>query len=154
MPSSKYPFPAFLGSQCSAEAYNRWLGRKASAHVRRDRARGYTPSREAYKRAIHAAVVNSRGRDAYTGMPLSWNLISTFDNDKAKLGRRVYKKTFGNLPTVDHLGDGSGKPDFVICSWRTNDCKNDLSQTEFVEFCRSVLKYTAKVRQRSVKRSS
>ena len=37
-------------------------------------------------------------------------------------------------------------PDFRICSWRTNDCKNDLSAEKILEFCRSVLAYHDKMR--------
>lgn len=140
MPSVKYAIPEFPRSL--ERAYLRWLARKAGAHVRRDRARGNsTATPEAYKRAIHAAVLESGGRDAYTGQPLRWDLISKFENEAAKQGRRKYKKSFGDLPTLDHVGDGLGAPAFVICSWRTNDCKNDLTHEELIEFCRSVLKY-------------
>lgn len=42
--------------------------RKAKAHVDRDRGRGNAAAtRAVYKEAIHAAVLLSRGRDAYTG---------------------------------------------------------------------------------------
>lgn len=85
MPSKKYPFPTFLDGRCSEAAYLRWLGRKAIAHVRRDRTRGNSiATREAYMVAIHSAVTASRGNDAYTGAPLAWELISTYNNS----GRR------------------------------------------------------------------
>jgi len=142
MPSVKYPFPEFLRDQCSEAAYRRWLTRKTGALVRRDRARGNSKATvEAYKLAIHAAVRKSDGLDGYTGQRLHWNLISRFEDEAAKQGRREYKKSFGDLPTVDHVGDGLGAPEFVICSWRTNDSKNDLTYEEFINFCRSVLKY-------------
>lgn len=52
--------PAFLnGATTAAEAYERWLGRKAMAHVKPDRERGHSPeavTRALYKEAIHAAV--------------------------------------------------------------------------------------------------
>lgn len=140
MPSAKYRFPEFLTGRCDPAAYSRWLDRKARAHVIRDRARGnVTATREAYMLAIHAAVVASGGKDAYTGEPLAWELISTYDNDGSKAGRRAYKRALAALPTVDHVGDGTGPADFVICSWRTNDCKNDLTRDELVAFCRAVL---------------
>lgn len=140
MPSTKYSLPAFLQDRCSDEVYQRWLGRKAKTHVKRDRARqNWTATPEEYKIAIHKAVVNSGGLDQYTGESLDWNLISTYDNEKSKQERRAYKRKFANLPTVDHVGDGTGPADFVICGWRTNDCKNDLSLAEFIEFCRAVL---------------
>ncbi len=144
MPSRKYRFPGFLAEQCSEEAYLRWLGRKAAAHRRRDSRRSTVdpsgPSQEAYKVAIHAAVVKSDGRDFYTGKALRWDLISTFANVAASEGKREYKRGLSDLPTLDHLG-GPGELEFVICSWRTNDCKNDLSGDEFIEFCRSVLRH-------------
>src|SRR5438876_12263725 len=132
MPSVKYPFPEFLRGQCSEAAYLRWLARKAGVHVRRDRARGNSRvTLEEYKRAIHAEVAASGGRDFYSGQPLRWNLISKFENEAARQGRRQYKKSFADLPTVDHVGEGLGAPEFVICSWRMNDCKNDLTHEEF-----------------------
>ena len=140
MASTKYALPEFLNGRCAEGAYIRWLDRKAVAHVKRDRQRGNgTATRESYMQAIHRAVIAGEGRDVYTGEPLEWELISTYDNDQSKDGRREYKRQFALLPTVDHVGDGTGPADFVICGWRTNDCKNDLSREELVEFCRAVL---------------
>ena len=142
MTTRKYPLPSFLIGSCSQEEYSRWLHRKAIAHIRRDRKRGNTKATiEGYKIAIHGAVEKSVGNDSYTGNPLRWDLISKYDNDDSKDGGRVYKKDFGDLPTVDHVDDGMGSPDFKICSWRINDAKNDLSYDEFIDVCRQVLKY-------------
>jgi hypothetical protein len=94
--------------------------------------------------AIHEAVIDSRGLDYYTGEKLAWDIISTYDNAKSKEGRRTYKKSFWSLPTIDHFGENLAANDFRICSWRTNDCKNDLSQDELVAFCRIVLAYNKK----------
>jgi len=146
MASKKYSLPPFLIGRCEPAAYVRWLGRKAKAHVVRDRGRGNgTATREEYMRAIHAAVVASDGNDAYTGAPLAWELISTYDNSGSKAGRRSYKRKLADLPTVDHLGDGTGAADFAICAWRTNDCKNDLTRDELIAFCRTVLAYCDKL---------
>jgi len=138
----KHTMPAFLDGVTSPEAYERWLGRKAMAHVKRDRARGHSADgtkRSLYKGAIHAAVVLSGGRDAYTGEQLHWHLISKYNNDESKLGRHVYKAQFALLPSVDHVGAGATEASFRICAWRTNDAKNDLSVVEFVEICRRVV---------------
>lgn len=144
MASTKYGLPSFLSDKITPEAYLRWLSRKAMAHVKRDRKRGNAvATRESYMLAIHDAVVTSDGRDAYTGEELEWHLLSKYDNVAAKAGRREYKKSLWLLPTVDHVGDGTGTPDFRICSWRTNDCKNDLSSDELREFCRAVLAHHA-----------
>jgi hypothetical protein len=80
-------------------------------------------------------VCLSIGTDEYTGEQLAWNLISTYNNDESKQGRRAYKARFALLPTVDHVGDGTGAADFKICGWRTNDAKGDLSLEEFVALC-------------------
>lgn len=138
--SRKYQLPQFLLSKTSQEFYERWLHRKAIAHVRRDRERGNTTaSNEAYKVAIHQAVVSSFGIDAYTREPLDWTLLSKYDNELSRKGGRVYKAGFALLPTVDHIGDGLGAAAFKICAWRTNDAKNDLSLSDFIELCRRVV---------------
>jgi hypothetical protein len=135
-----YKLPSFLQGVCTPEAYRRWLARKATTHVNRDRARGNaTATIEEYKRAIHRAVERCGGRDEYTGQPLRWELISRYNNAESKKRGRAYKKAFGDLPTVDHVADGLGPADFVICSWRVNDAKNDLDLKEFRELCSAVL---------------
>jgi hypothetical protein len=103
----KYRVPSFLNSVLDQAPYQRWLGRKAAAHYKRDRKRGNDScTRESYMIAIHAAVQRSTGMDEYTGLALDWALVSTYDNLLSKAGGRVYKRGFGNLPTVDHVGDG------------------------------------------------
>jgi hypothetical protein len=135
----KYQLPKFLKREDS-EAYYRWLHRKAMAHVRRDRKRGNTTAtNETYKLAIHKAVEDSEGLDAYTRERLDWKLISKYDNEKSKCGGRKYKEGFALLPSVDHVGDGTGTADFKICAWRTNDAKSDLSYQEFLDLCRKVV---------------
>jgi hypothetical protein len=136
----KFACPEFLPAVVTQEAYERWLHRKAQAHVRRDRGRKNTTATVAsYKAAIHQAVCASLGSDAYTNETLAWNLLSTYDNDKSKKQGRAYKAHFALLPTVDHIGDGTGPADFKICAWRTNDAKNDLPLGKFVELCRKVV---------------
>jgi hypothetical protein len=141
-PSAIYRLPTFLNDTCTPQVYRRWLARKARAHRKRDQDRGNnTATIEAYKQAIHQAVGQCGGRDAYTGRQLRWDLISKFSNAAAKERGRAYKKEFGDLPTVDHVGDGLGPPSFLICSWRVNDAKNDLDLPEFLDVCRAVLAY-------------
>lgn len=141
----KHTMPAFLEGVTTAEAYERWLGRKAMAHVKRDRGRGHSPeavTRALYKEAIHAAVVLSGGVDAYTGEKLDWHLISKYNNDESKVGRHTYKAQFALLPSVDHVDAGATEASFRICAWRTNDAKNDLSMSEFVQLCRRVVAFS------------
>lgn len=131
--------PVLLG-QCSDAVYRRWLRRKATAHVRRDRKRWKIPlSISAYKAAIHSAVAAGGDRDAYTGELLDWSLISRYNNGRSKEGGTVYKKRFALLPTVDHDGDRPGDMKFRICGWRTNDAKSDMSLRELVDLCAKVL---------------
>lgn len=140
----KHTMPPFLEGRTSAEAYERWLNRKAIAHVKRDRARGRigsAVSRPLYKESIHAAVVLSGGRDAYTGEGLDWHLISKYDNDESKAGRHEYKAQFALLPSVDHLDAGASEASFRICAWRTNDAKNDLSVEVFIDLCKRVVSH-------------
>lgn len=84
-------------------------------------------------------MCQSKGEDAYTREQLHWHLISTYDNDESKEGRREYKAKFALLPTVDHVGDGTGPADFKICGWRTNDAKGDLSMVKFIQLCHRVI---------------
>lgn len=144
-----FELPLFLNKVVTREAYVRWLQRKAAAHVIRDRKRGnVSASISEYKRVIHNAVCASQGRDAYTGEQLDWHLISTYRNDESKQGGRVYKARFALLPTVDHIGDGTGLADFKICGWRTNDAKGDLSLEEFVALCERVLANNKSLKER------
>jgi hypothetical protein len=144
----KYDLPPFLAGIVSQEIYERWLRRKAQTHVRRDRNRGHISASGAiYREAIHGAVLESAGLDAYTGEALQWNLISQYDNDESKENGRHYKKKFALLPTVDHMGDNLKPANFKICGWRTNDAKNDLDLAEFISVCQAILKHNGFVIQ-------
>ena len=94
-----------------------------------------------YKEAFHKTVIDSKGKDFYTKEELDWSLISTYNNKQSKEGGRNYKKKFALLPTIDHYDDKY--ENFVICSWRINDAKNDLSHHEFIELCKKVIKASA-----------
>ncbi|MFA5939703.1 MAG: hypothetical protein WC809_10155 [Sinimarinibacterium sp.] len=135
----KYALPPFLISVVTQESYQRWLTRKAAAHVKRDRARGHLCTGANYREAIHAAVLASDGTDAYTGELLDWRLISKYRNEESATGRHLYKAGFALLPTVDHVDAGATEASFRICSWRTNDAKNDMPVDTFIELCRKVL---------------
>ncbi|HWZ42240.1 MAG TPA: hypothetical protein VNW97_02130 [Candidatus Saccharimonadales bacterium] len=140
----KYELPPFLEPILTQANYERWLLRKAMAHVRRDRKRGNQPATsEIYRMAIHKAVCSSNGKDDYTGEPLDWKLTSKYDNQESNNGKRKYKAQFALLPTVDHVGDGLGPADFKICAWRTNDAKGDLSLSEFIDLCERVVEANA-----------
>lgn len=132
--------PKFLEGVIPPEAYEKWLSRKAKAHVIRDRKRSHSTARVSlYKEAIHAAVLMSEGLDAYTGEELDWTLLSKYNNEESKAGRHGYKAGFALLPTVDHVSAGATEASFRICGWRTNDAKNDLSLEAFIELCKKML---------------
>jgi len=141
--------PDCLQSLCEADIYLRWLHRKAQAHVRRDRKRyGHgSCSVAGYKRKIHKAVCAGGNLDYYTGLPLDWTLISKFNNDEAKSGKRDYLLCFGSLPTVDHTRDARGRLHFVICSWRVNDAKSHLCERDFITLCEQVLRHAKSKRK-------
>lgn len=146
----KYERPPFLVRHVSQTEYEKWLSSKANTHIKRDQNRGNRQStREQYKLAIHNAVVESEGLDAYTGKPLRWDLIRAYNNTDSEREGRKYKAKFSDLPTVDHVGDGIGHPDFRICSWKVNDAKNELSLDEFVALCEVVLEFNRKNRRGS-----
>jgi hypothetical protein len=140
--SKKYALPEFLMGTIDQATYLRWLTRKAQAHVKRDRQRdNSTAIGEAYRVAIHAAVMLGAGRDAYTGEVLDWTLLSRYDNLESSEGGRTYKHGFAKLPTVDHVGDGLGPANFKICGWRVNDAKHDLDIPAFLAVCKAVLEH-------------
>lgn len=148
----KYTLPGCLAGKCSQSKYSKWLGRKAQAHLKRDRHRQTAPkwTLSQYKTAIHTAVVEGGDRDFYTGEPLDWSLISTFENKAAKAGGSKYKQTLRMLPTVDHCFDEKGQPRLVICSYEVNDAKSNLPLQEFYRLCESVLRH----RDRRIKLST
>ena len=136
----KYQLPQCLQEQRIAElAFLRWLQRKATAHVRRDRQRGYTAvTVAAYKRAILQAVVDAKGVDYFTGAALDWHRISQWDNAEAARGRGEYKREFWNLPTVDHENPRNPRSPLRLCSWRVNDSKNDQTLEEYLNLAETI----------------
>ena len=137
---SRYNFPEFLKGKISQVAYNKWLSRKARAHVRRDRNRGFRNTIVTeYKQAIHEAVTRSKGKDEYTGWELDWHKIGTYRNNEARREGSSYMKNFAKLPTVDHSSSGVLK--FKICSSIINDMKSYLTLSEFKKNCKAVLDY-------------
>lgn len=136
-----YKLPTFLIDVIQQEYYSRWLERKAKAHVKRDRRKNPLITTSSYKKKIHQAVLDSKGLDAYTGEQLDWSLISKYRSELAKKYGGTYKKEFALLPSVDHVSGREISSEFKICSWRTNDAKNDLSVDEFIELCSKVISH-------------
>jgi len=89
-----YALPKFLNGLITEKAYLHWLQRKAAVHVKRDRKRGNDKATvKEYKKAIHEAVIDSKGNDAYTGEAMDWTLIDA-SGDSADTLRRT-KATLG-----------------------------------------------------------
>lgn len=142
MANIEYELPTFLHDKITRLDYCHWLESKARSHVNRDRRRGnQSASVRDYKKAIHKATLDSCGNDMYTGKPLKWQLIHKYNNAKSKRGGRKYKKSFADLPTIDHGDEGKGPPNFKICSWRINDSKHDLTLKEFLAVCKEVVDF-------------
>src|SRR6267143_3222696 len=91
----KYQLPEFLVGVITQERYERWLQRKSIAHVRRDQRRGNPSARNVeYKIAIHDAILQSEGLDAYTKERLDWSLLGKWNNEHAKKRGRHHKREF------------------------------------------------------------
>ena len=84
-------------------------------------------------------IKNSNGKDFYTGLALNWQISFNSDdvkNDDCITNVRQERITFDRVNNRDLV-----KLEFVMCAGKTNAEKNDLIQTEFINLCKSVLKY-------------
>jgi hypothetical protein len=139
----KWRLPKCLGAfALDEDAFRKWLHRKAKAHVRRDKQRGFHRATvPVYKQAILDAIEESQGRDYYTGEQLKWSRIGLWRNAEAAERRGDYRRKFWMLPSVDHDFADPAKPVFHICSWRMNDSKNDQNIAEFLQLAARVKKH-------------
>ena len=137
------PYLNFLKSNVNRKPIKHGWQEKQTPTLREIKKRwGITVTREDYKKAIHQAVIESKGIDAYTGKKLKWVLIGKYDNDQSKNGGSDYKKKFGELPTGDHVSGKGERIKFKICSWKVNDAKNGLNYKEFVKLCKEVIAFS------------
>jgi len=134
------PAPDWMPAAAKA-TYPGWVQRKAVTLAKRDQKRGGVGNVQHYRLAIHDAVLASQGRDHWTGEWLEWDLIGTYDNREAATGKGEHKKRYAMLPTIDHRTN-QPEPDFVICAWRTNDAKHDMTPQELLQFCAAVLNHS------------
>ncbi len=122
-------------------AYPSWVQRKAVTLCKRDQKRGGTGNVQQYRLAIHAAVLASEGHDHWTGERLDWELLGTYDTHDAAAGKSAIKKQYAMLPTIDHRSNAP-EADFVICAWRTNDAKHDMTPEDLLAFCHAVIAHS------------
>jgi len=134
------PAPDWI-PDASKQIYPGWVQRKAVTLSKRDQKRGGSGNVQQYRLAIHQAVVASQGRDHWTGERLDWDLIGTYDTREAGGDQGEHKRQYAMLPTIDHRSN-QPESDFVICAWRTNDAKHDMSPHELLEFCKAVLNHS------------
>jgi hypothetical protein len=137
------PAPPWL-PEAVARTYPGWVQRKAVTLCKRDQKRGGSGNVQDYRLAIHQAVLASAGLDHWTGEPLDWHLIGTYDNREAATGKGEHKKQYALLPTPSQPS-GSPEPAFVICAWRTNDAKHDMTPEELLTFCRRVVAHAERI---------
>lgn len=139
-----YKLPEMLKGKCEEDTCRGWLECQKRRHSKRY---SWISSllTVSVKWAIHQAVKARDGNDPYTGSPLRWDLIKSYNNDEAKKKGRAYKRRFADMPTLDHIfDDNDNLTGFEIVSWQLNDCKNDLCPEEFVKLCRAVAIYRNK----------
>jgi hypothetical protein len=135
----KYHLPGFLVGRIPESLYDSWLNERANTLRQRDlkRKKSYAlvTTKGMYKEKIHAAVLDAGKYDPFTGDLLEWELISSWDSNKAKAGRDEYKNKFLLMPTVDHRDPKADTLEFEIVSWLVNDCKSGLDPDQFVDLC-------------------
>jgi hypothetical protein len=144
MPVPKYPLPAFLIGIMTLLQYDKWLQVRAESLFKLDKARkrpyAIAGSIPMYKEKIHEAVLKNGTIDPFMGDPLNWELVQKWDSTKDK-GHGNFLKEFYFMPTVDHIDPYGDTLEFEICSWLSNDCKNDQTPEEFIKMCRDVAAY-------------
>lgn len=123
----------------SGTEFHDWVMKKGYSLYQRDLKRTnkeFNYDYNDYRQKICEAIKKTPyvGKDYYTGEKLDWNLIGKYQNSDAKQNGKAYKRKFALMPTVDHI-NAEAKPEFVICSWRMNDAKNDLSECGFTKLC-------------------
>jgi hypothetical protein len=136
-----YPLPTFLAGRCTEPVFIKWLNVKADSLLTRDKKRekpyAFGVTQAAYKELIYKAVMQSGPLDPYSGDPLAWELIGTWDPNADHSVN--YAKQFSLMPTVDHITQDA--LDFEICSWQVNECKSYMAPEEFIGFCDKVARF-------------
>jgi hypothetical protein len=140
-----YPCPEWLKRRRITDAeYAGWLDSQAVSIWAREKEAGKTAcaSRADLKRALHRAASESDGRDPYSGrrffvkhMRAGWT-----DPHAHLKGNRHHRTICGSMPSFDHV-KGLGKKTYELCTRETNSAKSYMSPAQFIDFCRSVVRY-------------
>lgn len=142
-------FSKLINEKClketDREEFKGWLECRARSLHKRDKNKTkgtFSFSLSDYCCAICNSILAMKfcSQDAYTGENLDWSCIGKYNNEDARLGGKQYKKRFAMMPTVDHI-HAEPKPEFIICSWQTNDIKNDMTLDELKKWCEVFLKF-------------
>lgn len=127
--------------ELDSDKFAKWVNRKANSLCKRDKERTkekYAFTTWDYVEKICEAIKESPVFDFYTNDKLDWTKIGEYTNEEAQcLGPNI-KVKYAKMPTVDHI-DAKPEPNFHICTWCTNDAKNDLSLEDFITLCEKVL---------------
>jgi hypothetical protein len=145
----KYPLPPLLEGIATVSQYDKWLNNKADT-VRKDdltmkRPFALTCSKAVYKQKIHGAIMNSDGKDPFTGDLLRWDLVKEWKSKgKGRIaGNKISKygafdKKFFLKPVIDHCNPYSDTLELEICSWIVNESKTIMTPEEYVALCGKV----------------
>jgi hypothetical protein len=145
----KYPLPSLLEGIATVSQYDKWLNNKADTLRRHDlkmkRPFARECSKAVYKQKIHEAIMNSDGKDPFTGDVLRWDLVEEWKSKgKGKTaGNKIsrsgaFDKEFFLKPVVDHCNPYGDTPEFEICSWIVNESKSIMTPEEYVALCGKV----------------
>lgn len=142
-PPLVYPLPPFLDNILSQSFYLDFINIRALRMYERDkglkRLCAINSSKELYKEAIHKAITQTGLYDPYTGDEMHYDLLLTWNQNRAHSEGYAYRVQFMLMPTVDHKDPESEILDFEICSWQVNTCKNDLNVTDFISYCKKIV---------------
>ena len=146
--AAKYFLPDFLVGRIPLVDYRKWLFGRGEQLFLKDRKRqkpcAIGRNSAFYSALIHAAVNRSGQTDPFTGQPLAWELVGTWDSSSSAVHDPAVMKKFALLPSVDHIDPSADTLQFEICSFEINKCKSSLNPAEFVAQCRRIVEFRGK----------
>lgn len=101
----KYPLPDYLVGRITESLFDNWLNERANTlrqrELKRKKPYALVTTKGMYKGKIYAAVVDAGEFDPFPGDALEWELISSWNSDKAKEGGDEYPlRTRSGLPIL------------------------------------------------------